>query len=383
MTYYNQLIFLLTFNDFFFVKLVTIFICILLNIVLIKKLFKPLWPNGYEPFDIFKIKRKYITWFSISMYIGIFIIFILIRRIFRMGTALDLKPIGTFFYALYKKEEYFMGLFISLSICICLLLLIVILKKLKNSLELSLMRQHLYLQYSDETAYENYKPKTIKLKYVSVHNYYQEILYWFKKISFTTFCSRLHSIFLDIYHITNRNNYKYLAYTVEKIRHITLALVTLEYNVFSIPILIGYDIYYHHWVITKLFYFLPFYFIYVLWVRVSLFLFTIYQIRFLNEIVYEIYYCQPDILYLELSEEEHMTVLLYIRGALHLSEKVYFIYSEYPLQILLNKRYKLIDKESNLYYCNNTSTYKRVIHKENEKQHEEPFSQNILKHAVD
>lgn len=89
-----------------------------------------------------------------------------------------------------------------------------------------------------------------------------------------------------------------------------------KYNVI-LPIgIFFYELIFCNLTIAYLFYFLPFYFLYTLWYKLSRFWY-IDRIPNLDVILYELYYDFPIIMYLNLDQEEFNIIFRYILGGLN------------------------------------------------------------------
>ena len=100
---------------------------------------------------------------------------------------------------------------------------------------------------------------------------------------------------------------------------------TIQYLLLFL-LLFTYDCYYHNWIISKVFYYLPFYMLYNLWYKSSQFICS--QNARYNRIIYERYYCRDVIIYYALTDEEETILEDYIRKGFKYNVAVEDIYTD-------------------------------------------------------
>jgi hypothetical protein len=352
-----NIFYIIYWNDFQLIKLLIVLLLVISSRFLFKLLTKDLLPNGYEMLD-FKIKNKIYNWICVFIYIGIFIMGIIILRIYRKDFLLDLKPLYKYFKFLYINHEYLLISIIFLSFICYLLLLVTVLKYSKAFLELRLLRQHIVLRYPKE----GYFAWTMPPYHRDVKScLYREIIYWFQKVHHPTLKGKIIDMLLPIGVYLEKRSYTKLVKIKIKITSFIINCFNIKYNIILLPILVLYDCYYNDFVITILFKFLPYYFLYTLWYKLSLFWYS-KNVYVTDEILYELYYCKPNIEYFNLDEDDLMRLGLYTRFGLEIPEDLKGVpeyYSEgtgwHALRIMHYSRYELVDKTKRLYYNKHTS----------------------------
>jgi hypothetical protein len=352
-----NIFYIIYWNDFQLTKLLIVFFLVLCLRFLFKLLTKDLLPNGYEMVD-FKIKNKVYNWICVLFYFSVFIIGIITLRIYRKDFLLDLKPLFIYLKFLYINHEYLLIFIIFLSFICYLLLLITVLKYSKAFLELRLLRQHIVLRYPKEGYFAWTIPPHDRFLETSL---YREIIYWFQKIDYPTLKGKILRMFRPIGLYLEQRSYTKLVKIKRKITSFIINCFNIKYNILLLPILVLYDCYYNDFVITILFKFLPYYFLYTLWYKLSLFWYdkTFY---IMDQILYDLYYCKPNIEYFNLDEDDRMRIGLYTRFGLEIPEDLKGVpeyYSEgtggHAIRIKHYCKYVLIDETKRLYYNEHTS----------------------------
>lgn len=89
-----------------------------------------------------------------------------------------------------------------------------------------------------------------------------------------------------------------------------------------------YNCYFNNFIITKIFYYLPFYIIYNIWYNITEFL--TYTDGTLNRIIYKRYYEEDNVLYLESTEEENKHIENYLKRKLICPSEHYKYTEKYP-----------------------------------------------------
>jgi hypothetical protein len=289
-------------------------------------------------FYLYKIKNFYFIWFWIFIYFFIFIFLFFSFRIVRIGYKLDLNFIKQTYTSLYTLNEYLLIILLTIFIIIFSLTILLILRKLKTFLETYLLQKHLYLinyqtvkkfkpvvdTISYPTPYvrlfpEN-SPEELQRRMEHRNKYfknglYKKIFYYFYFISYIKFIklvmeldSKFDKAFIDGTRFSSSEIFNFS-------KHIKIICDT-KYNII-IPISIFlYELIFCNFTIIYLFYFLPFYFLYTIWYKLSCFWY-LKRIADLDVILYELYYDFPIIMYLELDQEDLNMIFRYILGGLN------------------------------------------------------------------
>jgi hypothetical protein len=145
------------------------------------------------------------------------------------------------------------------------------------------------------------------------------------------------------------------------------SFVIFRYILFSVLILLViYDCVFNNWIIVKLYYYLPFYLIFVLWYKFSFFLYNTDSVR--NEIIFERCYCYPEIAYMFVTDKDDEDLFVYMSNWCLDINKIYtqfeqVLISSHPL---FKKRYikvpaKIIDSSlpfSHIYLASDQSEWR-------------------------
>jgi hypothetical protein len=113
-----------------------------------------------------------------------------------------------------------------------------------------------------------------------------------------------------------------------------------------------YDLYYNDFVIIVLFKFLPFYFIYMLWVNFFNFLYTkgALDLNTLSVIVYDLYYNKQTVKYFNISDEEKKMLHIYVQSGLTGTDEIFGTdISSYGFRLLFYCRYVLLEPNTLIY----------------------------------
>ena len=234
----------------------------------------------------------------ITIYFVVFIIILLIFRYIRFGYTFDLISFFNNINVFYSKVPFiFFVDFIFL-----LLLLFLLLIKFKNFLNREILKRHLYYYYFSHL--ESVKNFVIKNpgKYPTRKDY----------SLYVRICDNLkdiynYSVYVDkivLYGILT--NYCKLLHTDYYPRQLktysTFILIHLYKIIFIILVIID--------CIHLIFYYLPFYFLIHLWISCSSFLKKTFDS--LNNIIYERYYLENFVKYINTSDEEDEFIFKYI-----------------------------------------------------------------------
>lgn len=305
----QKILIILSFSEFLLIKVLLISLLLFFNFQLLKKVFKVQLPNGYEPFEIFKVNNRLINWLWCIFYIILFICIILFLRFYRMHNTLDLKPMFEFIKFFIIQKEFCLLLIFFLIILLVGFIIIYILKHLKTFLEIKLLSQHIILLYPLENYVAYTKPE--RERSLGHESPYREFLYWVEEnIGYS--CARrcIYSVYSFIMKL-----FKIKPLLARNVSNFITAILDIKYNMVIIPILVIYDIILNNLIISKIFVLLPFYLLYTLWYKFTKFQSTAYPLKELAEIVYEIYYCK-DVTYCGLDEKDLTLIYLYVRFGL-------------------------------------------------------------------
>jgi hypothetical protein len=251
-----------------------------------------------------KIHNFTLNWVFITIYIFYYIVIILYLRYITWGYQVDLN---VYFY---KFKEYFIAN--NLAFILLLLIGVVIflfLVKLRVFLLKELRKRHLYQIHHQ--LFESIKIYIINCqkhgkKYRPGLHYkpiYNRIIY--KLQHFYAY----HRVFIRIASLIFGDNYidVFSRYSFIK------TLIKNSHKLLLILIL-AYDCYFNNFIISKVFYYLPFYILYNVWYNITEFLLQTNSA--LNRIIYERYYEEDQVLYLRTTKEEEQILENYLRRGL-------------------------------------------------------------------
>lgn len=328
----NLLNFLIAY-DFIIPKSLLLIFSLIICKHTISCLIKDPYPNGYEPFDIFKIKNFILNYLLVFIYISIFILLLFALRMYRIGFQLDLKPFYHFILFFVYQKEFLLSLITILFIVNFIFIFIIGIKYLKLVLELHILRQHLYLSYPHNNEYiKKFLPFYYSRGYTNI---YRLCLYIFKKFNYYTL---LQFIKFNLYKLISMvEHYKFFVKILIKLEQIVLNFLKPKIMFIFLVLLILYDILFNDSILQTIYYILPYYFIFSLWYKLSLFL-RVFHDPLLNEIIFDIYYKNAEILYLNITDDEIMLIATYIRNGLLWDEPSYWQNSNKILPILINKK---------------------------------------------
>ncbi len=282
----------------------------------------------------YKIYSFFITLFWIISYVVFFIFFILLIRYYTWGYAFNL-------YAFLNKIK---TMYITNKIQLCILfnfwvLFLLIFIKIRNFCIKQILKLNLYVtgiinqrrKLNYTSSYELFFAK-FKNKY-SYNSLILERLKWqfIKLLNCYTKYFKQREIKAEIFfYFWN----KYLSVFINKL-HIIFLLTLLLY-----------DILYNNCIITKVFYYLPFYFIYTLWQQLSNF---ICNTNFpTNEIIWERYYDEENVLYINTTKMEDNYFLHYMANGfipISFDFETILVHAEFERFIIINRRF-LRDKNN-------------------------------------
>jgi len=351
---------LIFWNDFLIPKLLIILISIILCRLLFNTLAKEIRPHGFAFMDL-KITNRLATWICVILYINIFILAIGILRFYRKGLSLDLKPIYVFIKFLWLNNDYLLIIIILLSSILYMLLFIIILKYAKSFLEIHLLRLHILLWYGKKDYFAWTVPPYDR---ISVTGKYREIIYWFKTISVDKLERKINSFFIKIGLYFEKRSYILLGKFLDTCESFIHNSLNIKYNIILIPMLIMYDCYYNNFILTSLFQVLPYYFVYTVWYKLSIFY---GEANFqMDDILYELYYSSPRIMYFRLDDEDKIRLDLYVRFGLQIPARPHskdsFYHASYHIEtgshafrIQHYCRYELVNETEQIYYNEHTN----------------------------
>jgi len=273
------------FNIFFHCLIFTM--CMIIIYLLLKK----------KVHNNYKINNFFSTYAFISIYISIFIIGIILLRYYRWGVAVNLLDF-------YEKIIYMYYAYNFLTILNVLLLLLVFLltffiysynKSYHKTFKYVVERQRRLPMLSD---FHNYVIIINKLSAWESWNYDLIINI---KLPFLLFYKPYKLLFK-----------KYPNKQTVSINILIKIFTLLPYILFILLFII--DCYFNNYTLTKIFYYLPFFFFYQIWRNISTFLQN--TSRILNTIIYRLYYEPENFYYVNLLEEEYQFILTYMDNKL-------------------------------------------------------------------
>lgn len=300
------------------VSIVVLIICIWF---IIYKLFK------YKVSIDYKIYHSWINWLAVSAYFSLYVIYILILRYLAWGKSISLKVL----YTLIETQLLTYGiLYISLllsAIILCLMILI----RLRTLLTKELIKRHIWLLYYKRKTDTKYKAFLLQYRMYYSYSVFNitVVLYIYRtllRIIENVFATKIKAILVNtlenVFYPKLKHNLKYLPIII-------------------LLVLVIYDCYFNAWVITKIFYYLPFYMLFNLWYKSSQFL-RHNNIQF-DRIIYERYYCLDAIIYSNTTDEEEEILEDYIRKGFC------YIYTEWDMlhdihPIIRLRRFVRLDK---------------------------------------
>lgn len=328
---------------FFFIGFVVLLIILLTKVKTITK------PKKYMLFTSFKITNKKITIISAMIYYIIFVGLIFYLRINKSDFSLDLHPIFQLIRFLLKDT-----LIACYSITIIILILLIslfILKKLKLYFEDELLKMHLVLMVSktidQRTLYFNVMFKMMHL--CSINAIIRMIL---QPLTFA------------VYLLKNTKYFHFGSKILALSFRFLQKIFDMKYNILILPSLIFYDMYFNDFVISLIFKFLPFYFIYTLYYNWNNFFFEENAIDNRNTaiILYDLYYNTHKIKYFYLEKEDWDFLKLYIHLKLRGTDQQFNTdISTLTQRVIYYGRYTLHDENLQLYVNENIPSQQIIL----------------------
>lgn len=254
----------------------------------------------------YKIKAKtlQIKYFSLNIlfiliYISIFIILILNLRYAKIGETYDL--LKTYAYVLDHWNAS--SFFIKVLLILTLLNLILLLIKIKKFLEIQYCKRYLYQYYKiRESEIDTGKKAKILIIIKILRN----------KMSYSNLIFKIEHLILNLLNTNFLKNINEI-YLLKMLK-----LLMFFFRNLPIIILIGFFIYdciFNSFKIQLILFYLPFFFTFQLWKNITNFLKKTDDTY--NSIIYEMYYKQDDVKYLNISLEEENILQKYITSNLH------------------------------------------------------------------
>ena len=249
----------------------------------------------------YKIYWPKFNWLANCIYLSLYIILLIILRYYTWGKPVDLQSI-------FNKLNHFLlehDLLLSLFLFTLWVLFFVIMLRIRTILTKELIKRHIwamYLYYRNPKyrLYFNYIEK-----YINKYSYRQILHFKLRIYLYITSLKLIDYFIIPDTKISNKIKYIVDTGVISKLHYLYRRLPFLV-----LVILFIYDCYYNSWIITKVFYYLPFYLIFNLWYKSSNFLCKNYA-EF-DRILHEMYYCRDIILYVGVTKEEFTLLETYI-----------------------------------------------------------------------
>lgn len=307
MTYiYKFYLYIITINNIFIAILLCVSLLFLYKILRIKILCKDLY-----------LYNKFVTYFSVILYIIFFICLLLLLRWLNYDTVIDLKHIYNNLQQFLQEKSFGECLISVLFMINVIAFWLILFKKMRSILTIQLLKFHLYNYYYAvydnmlnnmySLGLEHIGPFTVKEKEekkfkVFTHFLYAKVLdkflakcYILPTLAIEVGLGKLSSILAKFVYFEKFSNFIfYLA------RNVLVSIRNLLF--YSLILLIVYDCIFNNWIITKIYALLPFYIIFMLYYKLGYFLYNTDHVK--NEIIFERCYCFPYIAYFNISKEE-------------------------------------------------------------------------------
>jgi hypothetical protein len=247
----------------------------------------------------YKIYNFYYNTFFISIYFLTFVLFLFYIRFSKIGTYFNLKEFLEKFLKLFFENNILLTLNILLLIFVCFILL----HKLNNFLINEIFKRHLYL-YNKLIAKD-----VLGFTIFDVIPYsFYVILTRYISGSYELFFSNLfYNNIVSVYFTFYENEQQREAF-YKKTKKYEILCHKLPY--YFLVFLIVFECVLNSFVIHFVFYYLPFYLVLYYFKKVSFFL--AHTNDKTNRIIYERYYIENDILYINITDEEDGLLLNYM-----------------------------------------------------------------------
>lgn len=255
----------------------------------------------YQLNNDYYILYKIYTKACIIVYISIFIIVILTLRIYTWGILRDTRVIAN------KLISYWNTSYIVSLIFLCIIILfMLLLHRLKQYLTKQVMKQYLYTLYSPDGLYMPFNENHYKLWWRKLYILYEQS---YDNYLYNPCNLWLNRLYVKLQDPADRSYRKIIIRFILEHREIIFTVIPIS----IIPCLFLYDYYMYNGIIIKVFYYLPFYFIYILWKSSTSFL--QYTDWGFNGIIYERYYLD-NVAYINITPEEEAIFTKYLTSGL-------------------------------------------------------------------
>lgn len=237
-------------------------------------------------------------------YVLLFIVLLLIFRYIRWGYTLD---VITFYYnvQVFCNKKPFIFLF---DIIILVIILFLGLQRIKNFLNTELLKRHLYYYYDSHLkSFETFTKKNPgKWPTRNDYSFYVRLCNNLElNYNYFSYVDKivLYGILINYCTLLNTDSFP-----PRLKKYFTFILIHLFKIIFIILIII--DCVYYNYNIHLIFYYLPFYFVSHLWQKFSIFLKQTSHL--FNKILYERYYLEDSVKYINTEDAEDAFIFKYI-----------------------------------------------------------------------
>jgi|ERR1700678_595 len=309
----------------------------------------------------YKISNFYLNWIYILTYVSIFLGLFIYFRVLRTNYFFDLKSLSTFLYKVITLYNLDAINTIYLSFVFLLFILIMLLSIIKVHIFFinEILKRNLYWYIGSF----NYTKKHPGMKWYK--NYYlfrnrfcddysaRGISLKFRSVIIIDFGSMLYfyvsklNIKEQVFQQTLITICNIIEYLIPVVIHITLI------------ILLFYDCIYNNWIISKIFYYLPFYIIYSLWRRISNFC-RFSDLSF-DILYYDLYYNQDLVEYSNFSDEEEELIYSYQDNGLQFlsTQDTSELFDYYFFKLCLHNKY--MSKDGKIFLNGQNEGYIREV----------------------
>jgi hypothetical protein len=251
-----------------------------------------------------------LNWVYLIIYICYYILLMFYLRYITWNTIVDVKR-----YMNKYKNFFFERPLIFIISLLLVLLLFCLLVKVRAFLLKEIRKRYIYQEFSG--LYKSMKESILKCKQAGQK--YKDIIYnkpYFNRLtddlkylySYRRFLLKVFSGFALICKFMNASITRNLI--TDKLINVFLKYLPL----ILLFMLFMYDCFFNNWVISKVFYYLPFYIIYKLWYNITQFFVDMDDV--LNRIIYERYYEEDNVLYIGTTFEEDEIIKKYLARGL-------------------------------------------------------------------
>lgn len=248
-----------------------------------------------------RIHNKFFNYGCVTLYIITCILVLIIIRWLHYNCILDVTSIANSCLNFIAIHSYLQILVAVLLIINIIFLWFIVFIKIHALLVIELLKFHLYHYYYYIKVLGPFKNTVIisTLYCKVIDNFYLGMFrsinkYFLYLRSFSNFLNRLYK------------KYPFSIFKgISKIFSIRNAFAVFRYTFFFILIfLVMYDCILNIWVLTKVYIYLPVYFLFVLWYKLTCFLFKTDDVS--NKIIFQHYYCYPKHHYRKQYNKEYM-----------------------------------------------------------------------------